>query len=237
MGDRSEDQARQSPPPRPLRAAEGLRERICCKPTAIKSNWTARFRATCRSSALWLQPATRSACAKPWRSTATSFLASLPEKAFADWLVAAAMQASNGMPEEAVELADRALRLDPCMTPENLGCIKDAYFYARRFGDFIAVVSRTPQDARGLGSRLLLTLSYALLGRREERARARAELLAAYPSISAELLLNQGWSVARPEEEAVFLDGFRAAGLAVCASDADLAQIVDPRRLAECVKN
>jgi hypothetical protein len=67
-------------------------------------------------------------------------------------------------------------------------------------------------------------LSYALLERREETARVRAELLAAYPSISAELLLNQGWIVARPEEEAL------------CASDADLAQIVQPRRLAECAK-
>ena len=43
-------------------------------------------------------------------------------------VVAAAMQAANGMPEEAAELADRALRLDPWMTPENLNCVKDAYF-------------------------------------------------------------------------------------------------------------
>jgi tetratricopeptide (TPR) repeat protein len=152
-------------------------------------------------------------------------------------VVAAAMQASNGIPNEAVELADRALRLDPCMTPENLGCVKDAYFFARRFEDVIAVISRTAQDARGLGSRLLLTLSYALLGRREETARARAELLTAYPWISAELILNRNYMVARAEDEALLLDGFRAAGLPVCASDADLAQIVQPRRLPECVKN
>ncbi|MCI0430432.1 MAG: hypothetical protein L0210_07820 [Rhodospirillales bacterium] len=152
-------------------------------------------------------------------------------------VVAGAMQAWNGMPEEAAQLADRALRLDPWMSAENLNCVKDAYFCARRFEDVIAVVSRIPRDARGRGSRLLLALGYALLGRREETARARAELLDAYPTISAELLLNQDWIVARPEEEALLLDGFRAAGLAVCASDADLAEILKPRRLSECAKH
>jgi tetratricopeptide (TPR) repeat protein len=130
-------------------------------------------------------------------------------------VVAAAMQAWNGQPEEAVELADRALRLDPRMSAENLGCVKDAYFFARRFEDVVAIISRIPQDGRGRGSRLLLTLSYALLRRQEEMARARTELLAAYPSISAELLMNEDWRFAREEEKALLLDGFRAAGLPV----------------------
>jgi tetratricopeptide (TPR) repeat protein len=151
-------------------------------------------------------------------------------------VVAAAMQASNGMPKEAAELADKALRLDPWMTPENLNCVKDAYFLARRFGDAIAIILRIPQDARGQGSRIMLTLSYALLGQGDELVRARSELLAAYPSVSAELLLNQLYIVARPDEEALFLDGFRAAGLPVCASDAELGKVAHPKRLPECVK-
>jgi hypothetical protein len=83
----------------------------------------------------------------------------------------------------------------------------------------------------------MLTLSYALLGRTDEMMRSRVELLAAYPSISAELLLNQLYIVARPEDEALFVEGFRAAGIPVCASDANLAQIVQPRRLPECVNS
>jgi TolB-like protein/tetratricopeptide (TPR) repeat protein len=149
-------------------------------------------------------------------------------------VVAAAMFAWCGKPDEAGELADKVMRLDPWMTPENLNCVKDAYFFGRRFQDAIAVVSRIPKDARGRGSRLMLTLSYALLGRSDEAERARAELLAAYPSISAELLLNQDWVSARPEEESLLLEGFRAARLPLCASDAELAAIPNARRLPEC---
>ncbi|MGK9168695.1 hypothetical protein KXR53_20445 [Inquilinus limosus] len=151
-------------------------------------------------------------------------------------VVAAAMQACNGKPEEAAELADRVMRLDPWMTAENLNAIKDAYFFAGRFEDVIAVVSRIPVDARGRGARLLLTLSYALLGRTSEAAKARADLLDHYPTMSAELLLNLDWAFARREEEELFLEGFRAAGLPICAADADLAGIPTARRLPECAK-
>src|SRR3546814_4714731 len=72
--------------------------------------------------------------------------------------------------------------LDPWMTPENLNCVKDAYFFARRFQDVVAIIARIPRGARGRGSQVLLTLSYALLGRVDEAAAARAELLAAYRS-------------------------------------------------------
>ena len=148
-------------------------------------------------------------------------------------VIAAAMRAQYGKPG-AAELADRAMRLSPSMTAENLNCIKDAYFFTCRFEDVIAVVSRIPLDARGRGSRLLLTLSYALLGRTSEMELARTELIAKYPSISAELLLNQDYIFARQQED-LLLDGFRKAGLPLCAADADLALIPNPRRLPECV--
>src|SRR5262249_19370909 len=76
------------------------------------------------------------------------------------------------------------------------------------FQDVIAIASRIPREARGRGSRLLLTLSYALLGRIDDADYAHAKLFAAYPSISAELLLNQDWILARREEEHLLLDGF-----------------------------
>jgi hypothetical protein len=76
----------------------------------------------------------------------------------------------------------------------------------------------------------------ALLGRTEAAVRASAELLAEYPSISAELLENQGWAFTRPQEENLFLDGFRSAGVALCASDADLAKIEKPKRLPACAE-
>jgi hypothetical protein len=122
------------------------------------------------------------------------------------------------------------------MTPENLNAIKDAYFFVRRFEDVIAVVARIPHEARSRGSRLLLVLSYALLGNETEVVRARSQLLASHPTISAELLMNQEWAFARKQEEDLFLDGFRAANLPVCASDAELARFPKPKRLSECTK-
>jgi TolB-like protein/class 3 adenylate cyclase len=151
-------------------------------------------------------------------------------------LVAAAGEMGwHGRPDEAAAVADRVMRLDRWMTPENLNCIKDTYFFARRFEDTIAVVSRIPLEARGRGARLMLTLSYALLGRANETAQARADLLKNYPTISAELVLNTGGVMGRPQEENLVLEGFRAAGLPLCASQAELAPFPNPRRLPQCV--
>jgi tetratricopeptide (TPR) repeat protein len=142
--------------------------------------------------------------------------------------------ASTGQPERAAQYADKVLRLDPWMTPEGLNGIKDAYFFVRRFDDVIAVVSRIPHEARGRGSRLLLTLSYALLGNETEMLKAKSDLLAHHPNISAELLMNQEWKFARREDADLFLKGFMAAGLRLCASDDELAHIPNVLRLPEC---
>src|SRR3546814_14642978 len=111
---------------------------------------------------------------------------------------------------------------------------KVSSFCALRCQDGVAISARIPRGARGRDSQGLLTLSYALLGRVDEAAAARAELLAAYPSMSAELLLNQDWAFARTEEERLLLDGFRAAGLDLCASEADLAGVTNARHLPDC---
>jgi hypothetical protein len=46
---------------------------------------------------------------------------------------------------------------------------------------------------------------------------ARTIVLQKYPNISAELLLNQGWVFGRPQEMKLFVDGFRATNIPVCA--------------------
>src|SRR3546814_19727930 len=70
-------------------------------------------------------------------------------------VVAAAMLAWCGKPGEAAELADKVMLLDPWMTAENLNCVKDAYFFARRFQDVVAIIARIPRGARGRGSQVL----------------------------------------------------------------------------------
>src|SRR5262249_32618195 len=149
--------------------------------------------------------------------------------------MAASIFAFNGHPEEAAKAADKSLRIDPRAKPLSLNGLKDAYFYSRRFKDLIAVVSRIPEDARSRGSRLYLAFSYALLGQTNDADRARADLLAHYPEISAELMVNENFIFARPQEQKLFLDGFRAANVPLCAADADLAKFAKPVRLPECM--
>ena len=151
-------------------------------------------------------------------------------------IFAVSILAWNGKSQEAVQLADKVLRIDPGASSGSLNTIKDAYFFARRFEDTVALISRIPENARSRGSRLFITFGYAFLGRHDETERARAELLANHPTMSAELLLNTGWVFVRPEDERLFLEGFQAAQLSLCAVDTDLVKIANPRRLPECVK-
>jgi tetratricopeptide (TPR) repeat protein len=150
--------------------------------------------------------------------------------------MAAAILAVGTNPEKGAKLADKVLRIDPNADAGTLNTTKDAYFFSRQFERLIAVVTSVPENRRTKGGRLFLAFSYALLGRKDEAERARAVVLAKYPTISAELLLNQGWVFTRLQEQKTFLDGFRAANIPLCAKEATLAKISKPVRLPECVK-
>jgi TolB-like protein/class 3 adenylate cyclase/tetratricopeptide (TPR) repeat protein len=150
---------------------------------------------------------------------------------------AAAILATGTNPEEGAELADNLLRIDPNADVGTLNTIKDAYFFTKRFEKLIAVVTSVPEDRRTRVGRLFLAFSYAFLGRKDDAERARAIVLEKYPTMSAELLLNQGWVFARPQELKLFLDGFRAVNIPVCAKSGDLAKIAKPIRLPECQRD
>jgi TolB-like protein len=148
--------------------------------------------------------------------------------------VAAAIYASSGRPEEAARLADKVIALDPLATSATLNTIKDAYFFSRRFADTVATIQRVPEASRSRGSRLLLALSLSQLARDEDFERAKEALLKAHPSISAEMLSNQGWTFSREEDRQFFLQAFKAAGLPVCASPQDVAKFNISLRLPGC---
>jgi TolB-like protein/class 3 adenylate cyclase/tetratricopeptide (TPR) repeat protein len=139
-----------------------------------------------------------------------------------------------GKAEEGAGLADRALRLDPRMTPANLTGVKDAYYMARRYEDTIAAVDRMPEEQRTRDSWVFLTVSYARLGRTHEAAEAKAKLLKAFPSVSAERMLNEDYVYARQEDEDLFVDGFRVAGLPVCMTREEIAQFPSLNPGPEC---
>jgi tetratricopeptide (TPR) repeat protein len=148
-------------------------------------------------------------------------------------ILAAAGLAYLGKAEEGAVFADRALRLDPRMTPANLTGAKDAYFMARRHEDTIAAVTRMPEEQRTRDAWVFLAASYARLGKEPELAATRTKLLRAFPTVSAERMLNEDYTFATKEAEDLFVEGFRAAGLPVCLGAEELAAFANPKRLPE----
>jgi tetratricopeptide (TPR) repeat protein len=149
-------------------------------------------------------------------------------------ILAASGFASIGNAAEGAALADRALRLDPRMTPANLTGVHDAYYMAQRYEDTIDVVMRMPEEYRGRSSWVFLTASYARLGKTQEAAEAKAKLLKAFPNVSAERVINEDYVYARQEDEDFFVDGFRVAGLPVCMTAEEVAQFPAAKPRPEC---
>lgn len=81
---------------------------------------------------------------------------------------------------------------------------------------------------------VFLTASYARLGRTDETNLARAKLLKAFPNVSAERMLNEDYAFARKEDEDLFVDGFRVAGLPVCMTAEEIAKFPTLKPRPEC---
>jgi adenylate cyclase len=139
-----------------------------------------------------------------------------------------------GKADEGAGFGDRALRLDPRMTPANLAGVKDAYFMARRHEDVVAVVNRVPEEQRTRGSWVLLAASQARLGSNEDAAVMRSKVLQSFPNVSAERMINEDYVFARKEDEDYFVDSFRIAGLPMCMTAAEIAQFPAPKPRPEC---
>ena len=137
-----------------------------------------------------------------------------------------------GRVEQAVELADRAVRLNPHY-PEwyNWGLML-AYFYADQHERaLVATLSRTSPEMPDYIYRPLL---YAELGRTRETAAAATDLLQRYPEYSAERWLSDTGTLSRDVELNRFLDSHRKAKLAICATEVQLAKYPDMTRLERC---
>jgi hypothetical protein len=93
---------------------------------------------------------------------------------------------------------------------------------------------RMQEEHRSRDSWVFLTASYARLGRTEEAAVAKTKLLKAFPTVSAERMINEDYVFARQEDEDFFVDGSRVAGLPVCMTADDIAQFPAPKPRPEC---
>ena len=87
-----------------------------------------------------------------------------------------------GKAEEGAGFADRALRLDPRMTPANLSGVKDAYYMAHRYEDTIDAVMRMPEEQRHAMLRgCFLPPATRGSAERKRPPAAKSKLLKAFP--------------------------------------------------------
>jgi tetratricopeptide (TPR) repeat protein len=137
-----------------------------------------------------------------------------------------------GRPEQAAELADRAVRINPNYADWYGWGLLLAYFYAGQYERALAVTqSRLNPD---IWDYIYRPLIYAELGRQIKAASAASELLMRNAEYSAEFWASNVGAFARDVELNRFLDGHRKAGLPLCATEAQIARYPDMRRLEQC---
>lgn len=80
----------------------------------------------------------------------------------------------------------------------------------------------------------MLAGSYWHLDRPAEAASARTKLLAAFPNVSAERMLNEDYAFAREADEVFFADTFKLLELPACLSAAEVMQMGARHLLPAC---
>ncbi len=114
-----------------------------------------------------------------------------------------------GRPEDAVELLQRAMRLNPYYPDWYSWNLSGAYHQLREYEKAIETVKRMQNPAEG---RRLLATCYAQLDRMEEARAEAAEVMRVHPEFSlehwAEVLPDKN-----PEDIEHFIEGLRKAGL------------------------
>lgn len=118
-------------------------------------------------------------------------------------------QAHCGRPEAAVELLEKAMRLNPYYPDWYSWNLGGAYHQMREYEKAIEMVKRMQNPAEG---RRLLATCYAQLGRMDEARAEAAEVLRVHPEFSlahwAEVQPDKN-----PEDLEHFIEGLRKAGL------------------------
>jgi TolB-like protein/cytochrome c-type biogenesis protein CcmH/NrfG len=134
-----------------------------------------------------------------------------------------------GNPQKGVELAERAIRLNPNYPAWYLYGLHRVYYFAGEFEKALAA-ARQAQELSGP----LLAAIYGQLGRNVEAAEGAANVLKLDPDWSAERDISDTGAFARQAELDLYLDGIRKAGLPVCASATALQQRPEMKQLPIC---
>ena len=117
--------------------------------------------------------------------------------------------AHSGRSEEAVELLQKAMHLNPFYPDQYLWHLGGAYFNLKRYEDAVDTLLCMHNPTEG---RRLLAASYGQLGRTSEAREQAAKVLEAHPSFSLER-----WASNQPDKYSEdlehFVDGLKKAGL------------------------
>jgi predicted Zn-dependent protease len=133
----------------------------------------------------------------------------------------------------AVQLVERAMRLNPRNRPVIGHMSKLAYYFAGQFEKSISEVHL--RDDLSLYDFMFLALAHAELGQDEEASNASAEMLKLRADRSAELFLAEAeFAPAATLNRALFLDGWKKAGLPYCATAEQLLKHPKFIPLKEC---
>lgn len=137
-----------------------------------------------------------------------------------------------GQSGRAVELIERATRLDPISGYPDI--LAQAYFFVGRFDEAAAALEGMDSPIRW--PQLFATLSYAQLGRAAELDRWRARFVGIWPGFSWERSVAESgdFAPAARAERALWAEGLAKAGPPLCTSAEQLAATPTVKRLPEC---
>jgi TolB-like protein/DNA-binding winged helix-turn-helix (wHTH) protein/Tfp pilus assembly protein PilF len=133
---------------------------------------------------------------------------------------------------QGLELAERAMRLDPLHPAIVASAVGFAAYFAGQYEKAVQAFKKKPNPL--FDHHAFLAMSYAQLGRTEE-ARAEVEdVLRAKPDFSAEGHVDDDFFQPGGSSAALFFDGARKAGLPLCAPATRASRLDARNRLPEC---
>jgi len=139
-----------------------------------------------------------------------------------------------GRPQQGVEMADRAVRLNPHYPNFYTAFLSEAYVNGGRYEQALAVLSRQSVAGMGRGSLQRLAMSYAQLGREAEAAAAVGEFRRRFPGWSAEKHLSDTGTFANLADLEHYLNDIRKAGVRECMTEEELQKWPMVSRLPSC---
>ena len=135
-----------------------------------------------------------------------------------------------------MELAERAIRLNPNAPLWAVGTYRVAYFEAGRYEEALYWHEHRPRGRNDKHDYIHSGMLLAELGRLDEAHAAVAESLVKFPDLSIEAWLGTPEWIGADWNRGVWLKSMRKAGFPVCATENVLKAFPNLIRLPECVK-